>query len=125
MNPKILSELLNKKKKDAVIRIEIENKPSNEEDGLAPDPKEEEIEGKEGKEELSAEEVLGRKPMSLAAKDDDDGDDDSSVMGDTDDDREVLSHMEDPNLIEALKAGKKPTRLWDKVQMQILNRKKK
>src|SRR6187455_2317372 len=90
---------------------------SNEEDGLAPDI-EEEGEGLMDK----AEEVLGRKPMSLTKDGDKEEEPSESAEMAFDKSKaggEVSDDLIDERLLEQLKGGRKPSRLWDRVQLHI------
>ena len=108
---------------------------ANPEDGLAPEIQLDTSDTDQPLEikQKSAEEILGRKPMSMTKKrDDDEGlDDVDDDEKDDDDDEnesdmegEIYESMKDDRVIEALKNGKKPTRLWDRVQMKISKMKK-
>lgn len=142
MNSRLLKSIL-EKRKGRGTRISLEDKAKenseipgvkpdkeDDEDGLAPGlklDKESGYEKSEGDEDGlmdEAEKILGRKPMSLTRDNDDDDDEDKYAMSEKDIDEDVFEQMRDDRVMERLENGKKPTKLWERVQAQMMKRKK-
>lgn len=120
MDMEILRQLIKRKKARGLMLDEEKPEDDEKEDGLSPKLKVE-VEAEKEVPLEDAEEILGRKPMSLAKGDDgeDEGGLDESAL-----DSDVLEAMKDARVLEALEDGKKPKKLWERVQANIAKMKK-
>lgn len=127
----ILKDLIKRKKtkglmsdydKDEAAMDAKADDVQDKEDGLAPKI---EIEVEKDKDEADedimemAEAILGRKPMSMTKGGEDEDEMDMEAV-----DEDVLSAMTDDRVLEALEGGKKPKKLWERVQAKIAKMKK-